>query len=572
MNSSTPEHLSTAKHLISTFFHRSEHELSRLTENFPSGPERYDVSDATEVIPLFQLSRVVFVLTMPQIDWFINQASELLSSLRTLRNSLVPVNRVPPEILTSIISYRPTQIPDPRQYQELSTPATVCRYWRAAICSFPSLWTTMSDIYHPQLRRIILERSKAAPLHVFCARPSNEFVEDIGAHVSRIKTFQYKVTFDGGFDEPLNSGGIPNQMVSDFRTSSDALETLCLSRNGSSDIPETVRFGIVPTKPTALKTLQLRFVPLTVQFTQLTTLTNFTYSNPHLRSELLLDFLAANTLLEDVTIHCVNVSDPSNRAVISLNNLRQLSLRMGHTAQTILQCLHLPSTSRVDLFLERLAEEKPLWELLPSSLHNLPGIAETTLLHCKFTTELHLIVIGSNQAGGTITVRGHPTQVLAGKPINLRPLNLAAVREIVISSRTRPLASVWSRFRHAIQEMNGVETLVVGSRVPLHGLPAVLMDKDLLPNLSAITLVAPSLDDITSFVSSVAVRNGIPDTKRIGFLEILCQRYEEDLFAEAVKLPLEGHVGLVEVRSLKDAGDLWVKSIKRTIDRNGFFG
>jgi len=393
-------------------------------------------------------------------------------------------------------------------------------------------------------------------------------MEDIGVHTSRIKTFQYNVTFGGGFDEPFNRGGNPNQMVSDFKTPSDALETLCLSRNGISDIPETVRFGIVPTNPTALRTLQLRFMPLTIQLTQLTTLTNFSYFNPHVRSELLLDFLAANTLLEDIAIYCTNISDPPNRAAISLDHLRQLSLNTRHAAQDLLQCLQLPSTSQIDLFLDRLPEGKLLSELLPASLHNLPGIAETTLLHCKFTTEHHLILIGSNQTGGTISVRGHPTQLLAGKPINLRPLNLGVVREIVVSSRTRPLTSIWSRFQQAIQEMTGVEALVVGSRVPLHGLPAVLVVKDLLPNLSAITLVAPPPDEIASFVSSVIVRNGTPDVKRIEFLEILCPRYEEDLVMEAVKRPLEGHVGLVEVRSVQDVGDVWVKSIQRTIDRD----
>ena len=116
-----------------------------------------------------------------------------------------------------------------------------------------------------------------------------------------------------------------------------------------------------------------------------------------------------------------------------------------------------------------------------------------------------------------------------------------------------------------------METLVLGSRVPLHDLPAVLMVKDSLPNLSAITLVAPSLDNIAPFMSSVVARNGIPDVKRIESLEILCQRYEEDLVAEAVKRPLEGDVSLVEVRSVRDGGDVWVKSMKRTIERK-FFG
>ena len=429
----------------------------------------------------------------------------------------------------------------------------------------------MSDVYHPQLRRTILERSKAAPLHVFCLRPSDEFMEEIGAHTSRIKTLQSKVTFEGGLDEPFDRGGNPNKMISDFKTCSDALETLCLSRNGVTDTPETVRFGIVPPNPTALRTLQLRYVPLTIQFTQLTTLTNFSYSNPHLRSELLLDFLAANTVLEDVSIHCVNITNPPSRPVIPLDHLRQLSLNMGHTAQDLLQCLRLPSTSRIDLFLNRLAEGKLLWELLPASLHGLPGVASTTLLHCKFTTELHLVVIGSNRAGGVITVRGHPTQLYAGKPINLRPLNLGTIRELVVSSRTRPFASMWNRFRQAIQEMSGVETLVVGSGFTLHGLPAVLTNEDLLPNLSAITLVAPSLDEIALFVSSVIVRNGMPGVRRLEFLEMLCPRYEEDFLVEAAKRPLDGYVGLVEVRVVQDTEDVWVKSIKRAIDRDGFF-
>ena len=429
----------------------------------------------------------------------------------------------------------------------------------------------MSDVYHPQLRRIILERSKGAPLRVFCLRPSDGFMEDIKAHTSRIKTLQCKVTFGGGLDEPFNRAGDPNQMISDFKTSSDALKTLCLSRNAISDIPETVRFGIVPANPKTLRTLQLRYVPLTIQFTQLTTLTNFSYFNPHVHSELLLDFLAANTLLEEVTIHCMNISDPPNRDVICLDHLRQLSLNMGHTAQNLLQCLRLPTTSRIDLFLNRLAEGKSLWELFPSSLDALPGIANTTLLHCKFTTEFHLIVIGSNPTGGMITVRGHPTQLFVGKPVNLRPLNLGMVREFVLSSRTRPLASMWGRFRQAIQEMNSLETLVIGSRVALHDLPAILMNRDLLQNLSAITLMSPSLDEIASFVSSVAVRNQIPDAKRIEYLEILCSRYEEDSLVEVVKRPLEGCVGLVEVRAVRDTDEVWVESIKRTIDRDGFF-
>jgi len=50
MNSSAPDHLFTAKQLISTFFRESERELSRLAQHFSLGAERCSVSDVTEVI------------------------------------------------------------------------------------------------------------------------------------------------------------------------------------------------------------------------------------------------------------------------------------------------------------------------------------------------------------------------------------------------------------------------------------------------------------------------------------------------------------------------------------------
>ena len=577
MNSLIPDQdrLSTVKHLISTFSRQCEGEFSRIAQTSPSNSEKCDVPEVVEVIEIFSSPLSVSVLTQhPKIDWFISQTNELASSLRTFRNSLVPINRIPPEIITSIIAYRVAPAPDLGQYQVLSTLAAVCRYWRNAICSFPSLWTNISDVYSPQLRKVILERSKAAPLHVSCLRPTDGFKEDIGAHTSRIKTLQCKVVFSGGLDEPFNDAGTPNKLILDFESPSDALKTLCLYRNVAKSMPETVRFGIIPDNAKALKTLELRNgVPLTIQFTQLTTITNFFYSHPNMRLGPVLDFLAANTLLEEVTIRCpgAHPSDPQNHlGIFPLDHLRQLSLSMGPMIRNILQHLRLPSTSRVDLFVNALAESTLLGELLPVSLHDLPGIAKTTLLHCKFTSEFHLIVIGSNSEGGMITVRGHPTQLFAGKPVNLRPLNLAMVREFILSSIIKSLASTWTRFLPTIQEMSGVETLVVGNRVTLRDLPTILRDKDLFPNLSAITLVTPPLNEIPSFVASVLARAQTPGARGIEYLEILCLSFDRDHLAGAVGRPLEGYVGLVEVRAIQDVDEVWVRSIKRTMDRDGF--
>ena len=464
----------------------------------------------------------------------------------------MPVNQIPPEIITSIISYRLGPMPDLGQYKALSAPVAVCKYWRNAICSFPLLWTTVSDVYNPQLRRVIFERSKTAPLHLSCLRPTNGFMEDIEAHTSRIKTLYCRVMFGGGVDEPFDEMGNPNQMISDFKSSSDILETLCLYRNGARAPLETARFGVVPANSKVLKTLELRGVPLTIQFTQLSTITNFSYANSHVRSEALLDFFAANPLLEDAAVQCINISDLPERSVVPLNHLRQLSLKMGDTFQNLLGCLRLPSTSRIDLFVNSPTGGKQLWELLPPSLHDLPGIANTTLLHCKFTSEHHLILIGSNPDGGTIAVRGHPTQLFAGKPVNLQPLNLDAVREFVLSSRTRSLSSTWCRFRPTIREMTGVRTLVVGNRIAIRDLPV----KDSLPNLSEITLVTPLLSEVASFVSSILVRTQTPGLKKIEYLEVFGSQFDVEHLVEAVKRPLEGYVDLVEIKTFQDGDDI----------------
>ena len=573
MNRPAHDHLFNAEHLISTFFRECEDQFSRLSQKFPVSSETCVASNVVEVIKknLPVLESVGVKTFYPQVDWFIDHASQLLSSLRTLRNSLVPVNQIPPEIITSIISYRVAPTPDLGQYQLLSSPVAVCRYWRNAISSFPSLWTTVSDVYCPQLRRIVFERSKAAPLHVSCLRPTDEFMEDVGAHTSRIKTLHCRIMFAGGFDEPFNDSGNPNKMISDFKTSSDVLETMCLYRSGLRDMSETAKFGILPSNPQALRTLDLRKVPLTAQLAQLTSVTNFFYSIPLVRSELLLDFLAANTSLEEVTIECFNITEPPNRPLVPLDNLRQLSLRMGQTVRGLLQCLRLPSSSRVDLFMNGSAEGKLLRELLPASLHALPGIANTTLLQCRITSDFHLIVIGSNPDGGMITVRGHPTQLFAGKPVDLRPLNLGVVRELMLSSRMVSLVSTWTRFRQMIEEMKGVETLIVGGRVTLYDLPGILEDKELLPNLTAITLMTPLMSEIPSFVSSVLARTQTAGMKRIEFLEVLCSSFDAKRLVGAVERRLEGHVGLVEVRVIQDADDVWIKSINRAIDRDGSF-
>jgi hypothetical protein len=190
-------------------------------------------------------------------------------------------------------------------------------------------------------------------------------------------------------------------------------------------------------------------------------------STPTCVRSLLFDFLAANTLIggRHCTLHGTSPTPqprghffrPSSSVVIEHGTHGSKPSTMPATSPT----------SRIDLFLNRLAEGKLLWELLPVTARpswNREHHAAPLQIHDGIPFDRHRV---QPEPAGMITVRGHPTQLFAGKPVNLRPLNLGAVREFVLSSRTRPLASMWSRFRQAIQEMSGLwkrSSLAVGSR------------------------------------------------------------------------------------------------------------
>jgi len=73
----------------------------------------------------------------------------------------LPVSKLPPEILSKVFEFR--------EYEFVLVTAThVCRYWRSALITSPSLWTCFRFRSRPNLDRAItyLERSKSALIDV----------------------------------------------------------------------------------------------------------------------------------------------------------------------------------------------------------------------------------------------------------------------------------------------------------------------------------------------------------------------------------------------------------------------
>ena len=71
----------------------------------------------------------------------------------------MPINRIPPEILSLIPHYWENSFKD----QDVITLTHVCRAWRDVFVSCPSLWTTL-DCMNLDKTRVYLERSKSSPV------------------------------------------------------------------------------------------------------------------------------------------------------------------------------------------------------------------------------------------------------------------------------------------------------------------------------------------------------------------------------------------------------------------------
>lgn len=88
--------------------------------------------------------------------------TEVYMKIRTMRNALVPSNRIPTEVIQQIPSWLP-------YVRDIVVASHICRYWRAAFVSYPDLWTFL-DCKSERATQVFLQRSRLAPLDI-CIRP-----------------------------------------------------------------------------------------------------------------------------------------------------------------------------------------------------------------------------------------------------------------------------------------------------------------------------------------------------------------------------------------------------------------
>ncbi|KAI0089395.1 hypothetical protein BDY19DRAFT_101654 [Irpex rosettiformis] len=156
--------------------------------------------------------------------------------LREYRNSLVPVNLLPPEILSAILVFHalgcsipvtetsasPMSISTPAVQRRSLTLSHVCRHWRDIALKTTPLWRRTLLSMRPGADGIWLQRSLSAPLNVEISsrgRSASDLWDRVSPHLDRIRTLK------------INHGTLRTSLASlrRFTTPAPMLESLQLT-------------------------------------------------------------------------------------------------------------------------------------------------------------------------------------------------------------------------------------------------------------------------------------------------------------------------------------------------------
>ena len=312
-------------------------------------------------------------LTVPysQVDALEYDALQVLSLVRSIKNTFAPINRTPPEVLSLI----PDCLEDYNKDRNLITLTHICRSWRKIFVSRPSLWAKL-NFKNVDKTRVYIERSRSAPLGISLSSfHEGEALLLAIPHIHRLKT--------------LWVSGNPVQVLpvlaGHFFRPFPLLDKLkiCFQSDQAPTLPD----GLFNGDLSSLRELAVTGVITALPWRDLSNLTTFKlHDAPEYRILLtqLLDFFESAPYLCHIELHDSFLSSPDapTERVVPLPHLKDLSIITDRPHSNLLN--HLSTPAGASLFLEfRLnSEDPPIPSYVPESsgsLHNLSHITAVNL-------------------------------------------------------------------------------------------------------------------------------------------------------------------------------------------------
>ena len=372
-------------------------------------------------------------------------ATEILSLIRTVENSLAPINRIPPEVFSLIPEYWSHAEMD----ENLISLTHVCRGWREALISRPWLWARL-DCTNIAKTHAFIQRAKGSPLEIsLCSHLGTVYLQNVFSLViPKIMRFtSISIVGSGdivGFRDLFRN--LPKRSAHLIPSLEELrIDLTCNPAPALDNVLHDVNLSL-------LRTLSLGGVITSLPWKNLQNLTAFDLRfapNGIVTVTKLLDFFINAPHLNTTTLHSLpSSSDALHGRIVSLSNLREFTIIADPKHSILLNHLSIPAG--VSLILKfRFADNKPQFcEYLPRNLGQLENIASITAVNIRFDGEeislrLHgkcgeLYMFCHRKDGSVVRDRGDPRCLV---PFNLSETRTLTIMKHEIPTPTEPARS-----------------------------------------------------------------------------------------------------------------------------------
>jgi hypothetical protein len=372
---------------------------------------------------------------------------EVLSLIRFRRNMLVPINRLPPDVLVLIPHYWSAH----EREENVIALTHVCRTWREIFISRASLWTDFRCA-DSEKTRVYLERSRSAPINVWLERrlglfPNDPFLEIVPHTISRLKYLSVKTT-SGHFQDIIRYLFHPAPL----------LEVLAINGNHLN----WLRGPVLPTEIfegdlSSLRELRLHSVQTIFPWRNMNNLASFSlYSCGSTASvEQLLDFFESSPRLTEVKLFFTGPTQGvGDGRLVGLAHLKRLSVSGIQPPHLLLDHLIVPVGANVSTIFR--SPGPCIEDHLPRSLDNLRNFTHFTEIHLLYQPELASVRFTGPNGQVCIASSSPGPDAERIVPRSLAPLDTSKTRYLEITNCT-----LTTELHEVLASLTDLHTLII---------------------------------------------------------------------------------------------------------------
>jgi hypothetical protein len=432
-----------------------------------------------------RLTPVVF-----QFDVLEREAFEVLRLVRLWRNTVAPVNQVPPEILALVPDFWDKDYYD--RDRDVIALTHVCRAWRVVFISRPSLWTNL-DCKDRGRTRVYLERAKSLPINLSLRigdslPPSHPFFEVIPHAIGRLKS--------------LSMGGALRCLEGATDHLSHPAPLLQkLSIRGDYRYWAQHNLVLAPTlfdgDLSSLRVLKLESVHTELPWRNMVNLTSLLLAHVSVGKvfvKLLLDFLENAPHLREVDLLLTPTSGAQSGRLVSLACLERMKITGGDSAPLLLDHLLIPVGA--DLKIEVDLPDPPIKDQSPRFLDNLRNFPNFTDIHLHMDSYQRMWMQFSGPNGRVgVTPRSSRVGRICLVLESLDNFDTSTVERLEVDSRESPPSDTFYR---ALLPMKHLRTLTLHhctrSHIFVHALHPTMSSSGVVvcPELEELVIVLDS--------------------------------------------------------------------------------